>query len=212
MHTLWEQVCTIFWFVFIAWKLQIGYIWMTVSVDTTSEVDNVSMLIKWNVVWFWNMYMTSYVCSTQCIWTQLLTRDRYVSLSVSYLYPLAMVLILRASNILVSLWGRGLPTPQACERTMFSCKALFTCSMGPSNHVCSNVHRTESTAHRRGHKWKGEGKERREMEIEQSERNKNSVAHSTIHTVQLIPSSFLSVRTLLIAFVCSKSQVEMLPN
>ena len=182
MHTLWEQVCTIFWFVFIAWKLQIGYIWMTVSVDTTSEVDNVSMLIKWNVVWFWNMYMTSYVCSTQCIWTQLLTRDRYVSLSVSYLYPLAMVLILRASNILVSLWGRGLPTPQACERTMFSCKALFTCSMGPSNHVCSNVHRTESTAHRRGHKWKGEGKERREMEIEQSERNKNSVAHSTIHT------------------------------
>ena len=52
MHTFWEQVCTIFWFVFIVWKLQVGYIWMTVSVETMSEVNNVSTLIKWNVVWF----------------------------------------------------------------------------------------------------------------------------------------------------------------
>lgn len=140
------------------------------------EVDNVSnfLLKRWNVLWLENMFVwyiydpitTRYVCisSTRCIWHGFSQETAMFHRVWVYLYPFATVLILRASNILDSLGERALPTPQACERTTFSCKALFTCSMGQSNHTFKRTYVGQRVQHtgdiggrgrgRRGGRWR----------------------------------------------------------
>ena len=118
---------------------------------------------------------TPYSCSLlPCDQYQSSSHTLQCAIGLRYLYPLAMVLILRVSSILDSLGGRGRPTPQACERMIFSCNTL--CTGGIATCVLKHVHtgQRERCAQYTGERWGGE--------IGQSEGNVKPRAQKSVCT------------------------------